>query len=107
MKIKSGMQVNPSDLLKIRELHNSVLGTENHGRYTMELTSKHETEKGGWSRWNFLGYGIPTSDSEYEFKVIKNQVYIMSQKIMDSLGNIHIERFYVTERIKEELGWFI
>lgn len=107
MKIKGGMQVNPSDLLKIRELHNSVLGTENYERYTMEMSLKRETESGGWSRWNFLGWYCPTSDTEYKFKVIKNQVYIISQKIMDSLGNIHVERYCVTKRIMEEMGWWI
>ena len=115
MKIESRQIVSQADIKKIIQLNESVKGTTDYMKYHMEMSYKHDnTKKGGFTNWKFLGYGYPFehdekewSNSGYVFKIVKGHVYIETFQHKDSYGTTQIERWYVTDRIMEEMGWWI
>lgn len=108
MKIQNKQVLSDEDLKKIVELNESVKGTSNYMRFTMEHSYKHDdTPKGGFTNWKFLGFGYPMNDIEYHFHMVGQSIYIETLPRRNAYGHLEVERFYVTKTIMEEMGWWI
>lgn len=81
-------------------LHESVKGTRDYNKYTMQIESKSKYND-KWGKWVFLGWGVPYV-SELTVKKVKDTVYLMYSGI-DGGGYESITRYAVTDTINDVL----
>lgn len=98
MKLENRQVVSQDDIEKIISLNESVKGTRDYAKFYMEISYKNKS-------WKYLGYGYPyrlnfNGNSGYMFTVRNGKVHIQSM-------TDEPKRYYVTERIMEEMGWWI
>lgn len=84
----------------INFLNENVKGTENYTKYHM-LTESKSKNNGKWSKWTFLGWGVPYV-SELIVKKIKDTVYLIYEGI-DGGGYESVTRYTVTNAINDVL----
>lgn len=86
---------------KIRQAAESVKGTVEYNKYNMCCESKRRVND-KWSGWKFITWGVPVL-AEYTLKIIKDKMYIVSEEKESWWGTISVDRYEVTDAIKELL----
>lgn len=86
---------------KIKQANETVKGTLEYGKYTMQYEYKYKNKNDeSFCNWKFVGYGIPIKNMIYHLKKIKNNLYIISEEYEDSFGNLTVDRWLVTDTVK-------
>lgn len=86
---------------KIRQAAESVKGTMEYNKYNMCYESKNKVND-KWTGWKFVGWGIPIL-AEYTLKIVKDKMYLVSEEKESWWGTISVDRYEITDIIKELL----
>ena len=85
---------------KIKQAAESVKGTMEYNKYSMCCEIKRKTHD-KWTGWKYVGWSYPKLTS-YIFKTVKGKIYMISNEY-ESFGDRIIERYEITEAVKELL----
>lgn len=90
------------EIKKINDLNNSVKGTTEYTKYYMPQEFKYRKD-GKWTRWIFAGHINHIYRKNLFVKTIKDKIYLVTETFTE-LGEDTVDRYEVTDAIKEVLG---
>lgn len=97
-------EITREELDKITEANEKVKGTDEYGKYYMPCEFKIKKD-GRWKRWILSCWGAPVfRKGTYYLKIIKDNTYIISEEYDDGWGYLEVERYGVTDAVKELLN---
>ena len=90
------------EIKKINDLNNSVKGTTEYAKYYMTQEFKYKKD-GKWTRWIYSGHINHIYRKNLFVKYVKDKIYLVTETFTE-LGEDTVDRYEVTDAIKEVLG---